>query len=176
MIVDLVGYGNANFFEGSSAAPTLSNTTAAFRASGGAQDTDNNGADFTAAAPNPRNTPPPDAAPSVADTVPANGASSVPLSSNISVTFSEPVNVSASWFTLVCSISGSHSATFTGGPTTFDLDPSADFVNGDNCTLTVLANEITDQDSNDPPNNMSVSFTAGFSTGDACLATYTPIY
>jgi uncharacterized repeat protein (TIGR01451 family) len=45
-IIDLVGYGNANFFEGSAAAPTLSATTAAFRAGNGAIDTDNNGADF----------------------------------------------------------------------------------------------------------------------------------
>jgi hypothetical protein len=54
-IVDLVGYGSANFYEGTAAAPTLSNTTAAFRASGGCTDTDDNGADFTAAAPAPRN-------------------------------------------------------------------------------------------------------------------------
>jgi predicted extracellular nuclease len=54
-IVDLVGYGNANFFEGS-AAPTLSNTTAAFRGDAGCADTDSNGADFSAAAPAPRNT------------------------------------------------------------------------------------------------------------------------
>jgi uncharacterized protein len=55
-IVDLVGYGNANFFEGASAAPTLSATTAAMRAGGGCTDTDNNGADFAAVAPAPRNT------------------------------------------------------------------------------------------------------------------------
>lgn len=55
MIVDLVGYGNANFFEGSGAAPTLSNTTAALRDDGGATDTDHNSADFTAGAPTPRN-------------------------------------------------------------------------------------------------------------------------
>ena len=54
-IVDLVGYGSANFFEGA-AAPTLSVTTAAFRAEGGCVDTDNNSTDFTAALPAPRNT------------------------------------------------------------------------------------------------------------------------
>ena len=61
-IVDLVGYGNANFFEGTGAAPTLSATSAGLRAGGGAIDTDNNAADFTAGTPNPRNsggTPPP---------------------------------------------------------------------------------------------------------------------
>ena len=54
--VDLVGYGNANFFEGTAAAPTLTATTAAFRKTlnAGLQDTDNNGADFSTGAPNPR--------------------------------------------------------------------------------------------------------------------------
>jgi uncharacterized protein len=54
-ILDLVGYGNANFFEGTGAAPTLSNTTAAFRANGGCTDTNNNAADFAAGTPSPRN-------------------------------------------------------------------------------------------------------------------------
>jgi uncharacterized protein len=63
LILDLVGYGNANFFEGAAAAPTLTNTTAAFRRMGGLQDTNNNSADFIAEAPNPRNTASPTNAP-----------------------------------------------------------------------------------------------------------------
>jgi hypothetical protein len=54
-IIDLVGYGSANFFEGSAPAPTLSNTTAGLRDRDGCEDTDDNAADFTAAAPSPRN-------------------------------------------------------------------------------------------------------------------------
>ena len=176
LMIDLVGYGGANFYEGAGAAPLLTNSTAALRISNGAADTDNNRADFTAGPPNPRNTPPPDAAPSVVSTVPADGASSVSLSSNISLTFSETVTVSPSWFTLSCSLSGAHPASFSGGPTTFILDPGTDFLDGDNCTLTVLAGQVTDQDSNDPPDNMTIDFTVGFSTGDACLAPYTHIY
>ena len=53
-IVDLVGYGNANFAEGTPAGG-LSNTTAAIRKSGGCTDTDDNGADFDVSAPDPRN-------------------------------------------------------------------------------------------------------------------------
>jgi hypothetical protein len=61
LILDLVGYGTgamsgANFFEGSGAAPTLTNTTADFRLLGGLQDTDDNAADFSRGAPDPRNT------------------------------------------------------------------------------------------------------------------------
>jgi hypothetical protein len=54
-IVDLVGYGGANFFEGAPAA-ALSNTTAALRNANGCTETDNNASDFTAGAPAPRNT------------------------------------------------------------------------------------------------------------------------
>jgi predicted extracellular nuclease len=55
LILDLVGFGSPNLFEGAAAAPTLSNTTAGFRAGAGCTDTNNNGADFTTGAPAPRN-------------------------------------------------------------------------------------------------------------------------
>jgi predicted extracellular nuclease len=59
-IVDLIGYGTgttgANFFEGTAAAPTISATTSDFRAGAGCTDTNDNAADFAAAAVAPRNT------------------------------------------------------------------------------------------------------------------------
>ncbi len=54
-IVDFVGYGSANCFEGSAATPTLSATIAAIRKADGATDTNNNSADFLTGAPTPRN-------------------------------------------------------------------------------------------------------------------------
>ncbi|MCM3127985.1 S-layer homology domain-containing protein [Paenibacillus provencensis] len=61
-LVDLIGYGNANEYEGSTAAPVLTNSTAAVRlAAPGADpgsrglDTDNNAEDFSVASPDPRN-------------------------------------------------------------------------------------------------------------------------
>src|SRR6185369_2920663 len=54
-IVDLVGQGAANFFEGSGTAPAPSTTLADFRAANGCTDTDNNNADFATAAAAPRN-------------------------------------------------------------------------------------------------------------------------
>ncbi|WP_169982372.1 ExeM/NucH family extracellular endonuclease [Microbispora sp. H10836] len=60
-IADLVGYGTANYFEGTAAAPGLSNATAAVRAGGGCADTDDNAADFAAGTPAPRNTATPPA-------------------------------------------------------------------------------------------------------------------
>jgi|GEM_PF-5245703 len=54
-VVDFVGYGAANQYEGSAAAPTLSNTRAGLRLSSGCVDTDENGDDFASQSPEPRN-------------------------------------------------------------------------------------------------------------------------
>ncbi len=74
-VLDFVGYGTSATnpcFEGSGAAPGLSNTTAALRNGDGSVDTNNNNADFVAGAPNPRNgssAPPPPPVPAVALTI-----------------------------------------------------------------------------------------------------------
>jgi hypothetical protein len=52
---DFVGYGTANAYEGSGAAPSPSTTLAIFRGAGGAADTGDNRNDFGTGAPNPRN-------------------------------------------------------------------------------------------------------------------------
>jgi predicted extracellular nuclease len=185
LIIDLVGYGNANFFEGSGAAPTLSNTTAAFRGNGGCVETDNNSADFTTGTPAPRNTssplnpcgePPPDAAPEVSGTYPINNATDFPINANLTVTFSEPVNVIDPWFTLSCTTSGLVAATVSGGPTTFTLDPAVNLSDGETCTLTVLAAQVSDQDGNVPYDNMEADFVVGFTPYDVCAQSFTPIY
>jgi len=54
-VVDFVGYGSANAYEGTVPAPTISATASDSRAGGGATDTNNNSADFTAGTVNPRN-------------------------------------------------------------------------------------------------------------------------
>jgi DNA/RNA endonuclease G (NUC1) len=54
-VIDFVGFGTANAYEGAGAAPTLSATTAALRAGSGATDSDSNSADFSSGAVNPRN-------------------------------------------------------------------------------------------------------------------------
>ncbi len=163
-IVDLVGYGSANFFEGAGAAPTLSATTAAIRAGEGATDTDNNAADFTAAAPDPDNSGGgADAAPTVTSTVPANGAANVATTANVTITFSEAVDVTGSWFSIICG-AVTHTAVVSGGPTTFTLNPDADFANSETCTVTVIAAQVTDQDAIDPPDAMATDNVVSFMT------------
>ncbi|MDP9491702.1 MAG: Ig-like domain-containing protein, partial [Actinomycetota bacterium] len=167
-IIDLIGYGSANFFEGA-AAPTLSNTTAAFRALGGCQDTDNNAADFSAASPAPRNAFTPlhfcdgDAAPTITSRSPADGASGVALDSNVTITFSEPVNVNGAWFAITCP-DGNHTATVTGGPTTFTLNPDTDFPGSSTCGVVVAGGQVSDQDTVDPPDNVAGNPSWSFTT------------
>ncbi|MGH2491808.1 MAG: ExeM/NucH family extracellular endonuclease, partial [Candidatus Limnocylindria bacterium] len=107
-----------------------------------------------------------DQAPFVTVTSPANGATNVALDSNITATFSEAVNASGDWFTVVCATSGSHGATVSGGPTTFTLDPDANFTRNESCTVTALAANVTDQDADDPPDNMTANFVFTFQTAD----------
>ena len=54
-VIDLVGFGTANGFEGN-LAPAPSNTLAILRANGGCSDTDDNGMDFASGSVTPRNT------------------------------------------------------------------------------------------------------------------------
>jgi predicted extracellular nuclease len=148
---------------------------------GSGTDTDNNSADFQVISPSdPQNLASPcigfDAPPSIAGIYPSDGAAGVPINANVSVTFSEPVNVSGTWYSLACSASGVKTGAVSGGPVTFTIDPASDFVGGESCTLTVYAANVSDQDANDPPDNMQFNFTAGFSTLDACTLSFTPAY
>ena len=182
-IVDRVGYGNANFFEGAGAAPTLTNTTAAFRKDAGCVETDDNAADFETGAPAPRTRATPahecgvveDDGPTVSSTSPGNGATNVLANTNVSITFSEAVTVTGSWFTISCDSSGAHTATVSGGGTTFTLDPNTDFTFGETCTVTVHAAQVTDQDANDPPDQMVADHSFSFGVGNPCEDPFTSI-
>ena len=160
-ITDLVGYGDtANFFEGAGPAPTISMDLAAFRKGNGCQDTDSNLADFAAATPAPRNTStavfecPPDLAPTISARTPDAGATGVPLDGNVTITFSEPVNAVGDWAVVACTATGGHAAAITGGPTTFTVNPNADFAPSETCAVTVVGAQVTDQDTIDPPDRV----------------------
>ncbi len=104
-----------------------------------------------------------DAPPSITAVSPANGATNVPTSSTIALTFSEAVDVAAGGITLVC---GSASQAFSGVPasnvTSLTLTPSAALPAGASCTLTVQANAVTDRDGSADP--MAADYTSSFTT------------
>ncbi|RIK66854.1 MAG: hypothetical protein DCC66_12485 [Planctomycetota bacterium] len=92
-IIDFVGYGSsANCFEGAAATATLSVTTAAIRGSSGCTETDQNGTDFAAGTPNPRNS----ASPAHSCGLPADGdCDGVPDSSDNCPSIANPGQANA---------------------------------------------------------------------------------
>jgi uncharacterized protein len=103
-----------------------------------------------------------DPAPSVSSSSPANGAGEVATNANVTINFSEPVAVTAGWYTISCTTSGAHTATQSGGAQSYTLDPDADFVEGESCTVSVDGSKVTDVDADDPPDraaNHTFSFT-----------------
>ena len=171
LIIDLVGYGSTSTFFETAPTATLSNTTAATRNDGGCVETDNNAADFTVGAPTPRNTASPldpcqgDAAPIVSATSPTNGAANVSVNAAISITFSEAVTAPAGAFALVCDATPKAFA-LAGGPVAFTLTPTTPFIEGATCTVTVTAALVTDQDTDDPPDNMAADHVFSFTVED----------
>ena len=57
-----------------------------------------------------------------------------------------------------------HAAAASGGPVTFTLNPTTDFAANEQCTVTVLAANVTDTDIDDPPNNMAANHVFSFQT------------
>jgi len=122
----------------------------------------------TAAVPFPLGTyaggPVGDRAPSVTSTSPSNGDSGVALDASIDITFSEDVNVTGAWFNIDCGANNNLSAIVSGGPQAYTINPDADFVEGEVCTVDIFAALVTDVDSEDPPNNMLADFQFNFDT------------
>jgi predicted extracellular nuclease len=105
-----------------------------------------------------------DAAPVVSSTSPANGATEVAEGADITINFSEPVAAAAGWYTISCSATGPHTASQSGGPQSYTLNPDADFNPGESCTVTVDASKITDVDGDDPPDQMTANHVFTFAT------------
>ncbi|MEO8771923.1 MAG: lamin tail domain-containing protein [Ferruginibacter sp.] len=122
-VVDLVGYGTANCFEGSAATAVLTVTNAAFRNNNGCAETDNNGADFTVMAVAPRNS-------ATAPVICAGGPPGPSITAGTIVDFGNVV-VSTNSTSQTFNISGSN---LTGAPGTITIAaPSTDFqVSNDN--------------------------------------------
>lgn len=89
----------------------------------------------------------PDDPPAVISVAPPDGALDMPVDSDLSVTFSEPVSTAEGWFSLECSLSGAHEVTATNiTPMTYTLDPVQNFAGGEVCTATVRAAYVSDMD------------------------------
>ncbi len=103
-----------------------------------------------------------DGPPSVVSTSPVNGTPNVALNANLTINFNEPVTLGGSWVDLSCTTSGTVTAVTTGGPQSYTLNPTSDFVSGETCTVTVFANQVSDQDGT--IDNMTSDYSFSFST------------
>ena len=115
-----------------------------------------------------------DTAPTVASTVPTDGGTSA-KDGNLTITFSEPVTVAEGWFDITCSVSGTHTATVTDADPVYTLNPDADFTGGESCIVTINAANVTDDDTEDPPDEMAADYTFSFNVAYACGDPYTAI-
>jgi hypothetical protein len=102
-----------------------------------------------------------DLPPLVVAVTPENGDFEVAPDATISVEFSEPVDVASGAFVLLCEGLPVDLAQ-GGGLTSFLLTPSVLFDQGDRCTLTVVASEVSDQDQDDPPDQLPADFVVSF--------------
>jgi VCBS repeat-containing protein len=120
--------------------------------------------------------PPPEEAPEVLSTTPANNGSAQ-TTSNITITFSEPVTVVEPWFSISCNTSSTHTAVVTDDDPAFTLNPDTDFVVGETCTVTIDHTMVNDDDFDDATADyMLADYTFSFTVVPGCGDTYTPIY
>ena len=105
-----------------------------------------------------------DEAPRVVSTTPADGATGVGTAAALSVTFSEQVTADTGAFTLTCDANPIGVAWGGSPATTIDVTPNGPLPTGVTCTFTVVAANIADVDSVDPPNNPAGDTTVSFET------------
>ena len=106
-----------------------------------------------------------DVAPSVLTTAPANGASNVVVSSNVTVNFSEAVDVAAGAITVECPAGNLvASNAVANNVSSVLIDPASDLPFSTICVINVAASGVSDEDTNDPPDNMDADFISSFST------------
>ncbi len=132
-VIDEVGYGSANCFEGAGAAPGLSNTTSDERSPIGF-DSDNNNTDFVAGAPTPKNSVIDLTPPTIVSLSPADDATDVLTSFTATINFSENVQAATGNIVLKKLSDGSVVSTFDvstatvsviGSTVTFDVNSLA---------------------------------------------------
>ncbi|QTA90511.1 ExeM/NucH family extracellular endonuclease [Desulfonema magnum] len=110
------------------------------------------------------------AAPSVRSVTPLNHAVNVPVNTDITIAFSEPVSVSGEWFQIVAETSGTRTVSDTvvsGGPTNWRIRPDTDFANGESVTITIFASKVADQDSTE--DHLAEDYTWSFDMYDRDL-------
>jgi hypothetical protein len=97
---------------------------------------------------------------------------------DLRLTFSENVTVAGNWASLTCTSSGTQSVSaglaVTAADPVFTLNPATNLTAGENCTLTVFAAQVIDDDATDPPDNMAVDAVFSFTVRDVAPRVLAP--
>ncbi|WP_376690798.1 tandem-95 repeat protein [Wenzhouxiangella sp. EGI_FJ10409] len=108
-----------------------------------------------------------EAAPEVIATTPADSATDIAGNTDVVIDFSEPVTAGAGAFVLECPGTISLTASANVDQDQYTLTPGTDLPGGETCTVTVVAAEISDVDSIDPPDNPDADFVFSFTIDEA---------
>lgn len=111
-------------------------------------------------------TPPVETEPAVTGSGPTNGATNVSAGTNITIGFSEPVNVNPGAITIECPVGTpvAYTAADTSAVTALVLNPTSDLPFNTTCTVTIPAGSVSDVDGNDPPDTLVASFSTAFTS------------
>jgi len=173
--VDGVGSPTSPCHEGTGFTTPTANGDNSFERLGGTTDTDDNVADFQGPKPgSPQNSsdppPPGERAPAVAATTPTQGQDGVSRDASMTITFSEPVTTSAAAFGFECGTTAIPFA-FAADPagTSVVLGPTGPLPANADCTVTIAAAGVSDDDTDDPPDTLPADFTLSFGTAEASV-------
>jgi predicted extracellular nuclease len=128
-------------------------------------------ADFNLGAANtPTAAPAPDTAPTVGSTNPADGATNVPVSGDISVTFTESVDVAAGAVRVECPSGATQASNAAASDvTSLTINPASDLPGTTACVIVIDASGVTDNDGT--PDALTGTTSFGFTTGASALIT-----
>src|SRR4029453_17139022 len=133
------------------------------------------------AAPNPRRTAPiVEIGPAVFSSDPRNNGINAPRDANITITFTEPVAVVGNWFNINCATTGLHNDATVGATPdgkTYIIVPNVNFLAAEQCTVTILKDQVHDQDTDDSgPNSdtMAADYVATFTVATGTAPPYPP--
>jgi len=105
-----------------------------------------------------------DEAPTFTGSTPANNATNVLIGSNITLGFSEAVDVTTASFTLNCGAGNLAYVLSGSGTNSITLNPNADLPGGASCTVSITGANVSDSDGFDPPDTLASDPSFGFAT------------
>ncbi len=91
----------------------------------------------------------------------------VSVETYLTIAFNEPVALDAGWYEIACEESGDHPALISGGASVYKLTPVTPFAPDEACIVTLYADAVHDEDSDDPPDVMEKDYTWSFHTAEA---------